>query len=76
VVQVQYNTEGWLIKNKDPLNDNVTEQLTKSTNEYIATLWGGAFGPLPAAILAVFGCCPFDTSLLDISLTPCLFISC
>ena len=61
MVQVQYNTEGWLIKNKDPLNDNVTEQLTKSTNEYIATLWGGAFGPLPAAILAVLArrhtCC-------------------
>eukprot|EP00045_Choanoeca_perplexa_P011728 m.125476 g.125476 ORF g.125476 m.125476 type:complete len:1356 (+) comp15743_c0_seq1:127-4194(+) len=40
---VQYNTTGWLIKNKDPLNDNVTEQLTKSSNEFIATLWGDLF---------------------------------
>lgn len=49
---MQYNTEGWLIKNKDPLNDNVTEQLTKSTNEYIALLWGGAFERL---LLLFFG---------------------
>nr|QDH43405.1 myosin heavy chain II [Choanoeca flexa] len=40
---VQYNTEGWLIKNKDPLNDNVTDQLTKSTNEFVKTLWGDLF---------------------------------
>ena len=38
---VEYDTEGWLEKNKDPLNDNLTRVLGASTQRYIANLFGG-----------------------------------
>jgi myosin protein heavy chain len=31
--------DGWIDKNKDPLNDNVIELLQKSTNAFIVDLW-------------------------------------
>ncbi|KAI0147445.1 myosin-11 [Xylariaceae sp. FL1272] len=37
--EVEYSTEGWLEKNKDPLNDNVTRLLAASTNKHIANLF-------------------------------------
>jgi myosin protein heavy chain len=37
--EVEYSTEGWLEKNKDPLNDNVTRLLANSTDKQIATLF-------------------------------------
>ncbi|KAF7197893.1 Myosin type-2 heavy chain 1 [Pseudocercospora fuligena] len=37
--EVEYSTEGWLEKNKDPLNDNVTRLLGHSTNGHIAHLF-------------------------------------
>ena len=36
---VEYSTEGWLEKNKDPLNDNLTRLLAASTNKHMATLF-------------------------------------
>ena len=36
---VEYSTEGWLEKNKDPLNDNVTRLLAASTNKHISKLF-------------------------------------
>jgi hypothetical protein len=36
---VEYSTEGWLDKNKDPLNDNVTKLLASSTHGYMAELF-------------------------------------
>ncbi|KAF2857236.1 hypothetical protein K470DRAFT_301469 [Piedraia hortae CBS 480.64] len=36
---VEYSTEGWLEKNKDPLNDNVTKLLASSSNKHIANLF-------------------------------------
>lgn len=36
---VEYSTEGWLEKNKDPLNDNITRLLAASTDKHIATLF-------------------------------------
>lgn len=36
---VEYSTEGWLEKNKDPLNDNVTRLLAASTDKHIANLF-------------------------------------
>ncbi|EXJ79851.1 myosin heavy chain [Capronia epimyces CBS 606.96] len=38
--EVEYSTEGWLEKNKDPLNDNLTRLLSGSKDEHIATLFG------------------------------------
>ncbi|KAI8051501.1 Myh11 protein [Syncephalis plumigaleata] len=37
--KVEYNTVGWLDKNKDPLNDNITRLLAKSTERYVASLF-------------------------------------
>ncbi|RDW66741.1 hypothetical protein BP5796_09490 [Coleophoma crateriformis] len=37
--EVEYTTEGWLEKNKDPLNDNVTRLLAASTDKHVATLF-------------------------------------
>ena len=38
-LQVTYNVDGWIDKNKDPLNDNVIELLQKSTVAFIADIW-------------------------------------
>lgn len=37
--EVEYSTEGWLEKNKDPLNDNVTRILAASSDKHIAHLF-------------------------------------
>ncbi|KAG7174229.1 Myosin heavy chain, muscle-like 6 [Homarus americanus] len=36
---VSYNLSGWLEKNKDPLNDTVVDQLKKSNNELVVTIF-------------------------------------
>ncbi|KAF6818298.1 Myosin type-2 heavy chain 1 [Colletotrichum sojae] len=37
--EVEYSTDGWLEKNKDPLNDNITRLLASSTDKHIADLF-------------------------------------
>ncbi|OJD16696.1 hypothetical protein AJ78_03166 [Emergomyces pasteurianus Ep9510] len=37
--EVEYSTEGWLEKNKDPLNDNVTRLLSSSKDKHVASLF-------------------------------------
>ncbi|KAJ3573978.1 hypothetical protein NPX13_g4516 [Xylaria arbuscula] len=37
--EVEYSTEGWLEKNKDPLNDNITRLLAASRDKHIANLF-------------------------------------
>ena len=37
--RVEYRTDGWLDKNKDPLNDNVTRVLAGSSEKYVASLF-------------------------------------
>ena len=37
--EVEYTTEGWLEKNKDPMNDNLTRLLAKSNDRHIAHLF-------------------------------------
>ncbi|KAJ1018874.1 hypothetical protein NDA16_004677 [Ustilago loliicola] len=36
---VTYRTDGWLDKNKDPLNDNLTRVMSESTDRFIASLF-------------------------------------
>ncbi|KAJ7430172.1 P-loop containing nucleoside triphosphate hydrolase protein [Mycena galericulata] len=36
---VEYHTAGWLEKNKDPLNDNLTRVLAASSDRYVASLF-------------------------------------
>ena len=44
--RVEYRTEGWLEKNKDPLNDNLTRVLAASAQPYVASLFQDYVGPL------------------------------
>ncbi|EFZ03771.1 myosin [Metarhizium robertsii] len=37
--EVEYSTEGWLEKNKDPLNDNITRLLASSSDKHVAGLF-------------------------------------
>ena len=37
--KVEYRTDGWLEKNKDPLNDNLTKVLASSSEQYVASLF-------------------------------------
>ncbi|OAD73612.1 hypothetical protein PHYBLDRAFT_71839 [Phycomyces blakesleeanus NRRL 1555(-)] len=36
---VEYCTTGWIDKNKDPLNEDITRLLARSTNRYVASLF-------------------------------------
>ncbi|KAJ3249933.1 hypothetical protein HDU77_007263 [Chytriomyces hyalinus] len=42
--KVEYDTTGWLDKNKDPLNENVTRLLASSSEKYIASLFSDCLG--------------------------------
>jgi myosin protein heavy chain len=42
---VEYSTEGWLEKNKDPLNDNVTRLLSESQDRHVANLFADCVDP-------------------------------
>nr|POF06927.1 myosin type-2 heavy chain 1 [Quercus suber] len=37
--EVEYSTDGWLEKNKDPLNDNITRLFSQSSNEHISLMF-------------------------------------
>lgn len=37
--EVEYSTDGWLEKNKDPLNDNLTRLLASSKDDHVANLF-------------------------------------
>ncbi|TQS33745.1 hypothetical protein Golomagni_05898, partial [Golovinomyces magnicellulatus] len=37
--EVEYSTDGWLEKNKDPLNDNITRLLATSSDRHVAGLF-------------------------------------
>ncbi|KAL1609471.1 class II myosin [Nothophoma quercina] len=43
--EVEYSTEGWLEKNKDPLNDNVTRLLAASSDKHIANMFADCADP-------------------------------
>lgn len=37
--QVDYKAVEWLMKNMDPLNDNVTTLLNQSSDKFVSELW-------------------------------------
>ncbi|KAI9031574.1 P-loop containing nucleoside triphosphate hydrolase protein [Phycomyces nitens] len=37
--QVEYSIAGWISKNKDPLNEDITRLLARSTNKHVASLF-------------------------------------
>ncbi|KAG1740928.1 P-loop containing nucleoside triphosphate hydrolase protein [Suillus lakei] len=55
--KVEYRTDGWLEKNKDPLNDNLTRVLASSSEPYVASLFqdfAGVFADIPPSHSAGF----------------------
>lgn len=50
--RVEYRTDGWLEKNKDPLNDNLTRVLAASSERYVASLFA-EFGEAPSLVGAL-----------------------
>ena len=44
---MDYNSDSWLTKNMDPLNDNVTSLLSSSSSPFIQELWRERKTPLP-----------------------------
>ncbi|EMD32423.1 hypothetical protein CERSUDRAFT_118769 [Gelatoporia subvermispora B] len=47
--RVEYRTDGWLEKNKDPLNDNLTRVLASSSERYVASLFS-EFSEAPSLV--------------------------
>lgn len=45
--QVDYKANEWLMKNMDPLNDNVAALLHQSTDRLTAEIWKDGKVPLP-----------------------------
>ncbi|KAL6718860.1 class II myosin [Lecanora helva] len=43
--EVEYSTSGWLEKNKDPLNDNITRLLASSSDKHTASLFADCAEP-------------------------------
>ena len=46
--EVEYRTEGWLEKNKDPVNDNITRLLAASDEPYVAGLFADCGSDMPS----------------------------
>lgn len=43
--EVEYSTEGWLEKNKDPSNENIARLLASSSDKHVATLFADCADP-------------------------------
>lgn len=39
LLQVDYKAKEWLMKNMDPLNDNVATLLNQSSDKFVSELW-------------------------------------
>lgn len=39
LLQVDYKADDWLVKNMDPLNDNVASLLHQSSDHFVSELW-------------------------------------
>lgn len=53
--KVEYRTEGWLEKNRDPLNDNITSLLAQSSDSYVAKLFAEYAEPESGSTLDAAG---------------------
>lgn len=48
--QVDYKADEWLMKNMDPLNDNVATLLHQSSDRFVAELWKDGKDAPPSAV--------------------------
>lgn len=56
--QVDYKADDWLVKNMDPLNDNVASLLHQSSDHFVSELWKegeSGFGPPPPPFTCYYG---------------------
>lgn len=55
VSQVDYKADSWLMKNMDPLNDNVATLLNQSTDKFVSELWkdGESIGHIGSALKCI-----------------------
>ena len=37
--RVDYSARKWLMKNMDPLNENIVQQLRQSQDQFVSTIW-------------------------------------
>ena len=37
--RVDYSARKWLMKNMDPLNENIVQQLRQSQDNFVCTIW-------------------------------------
>ena len=37
--RVDYSARKWLMKNMDPLNENIVQQLRQSQDQFVCTIW-------------------------------------
>lgn len=44
-LQVDYKANEWLMKNMDPLNDNVATLLNQSVDKFVSELWKDGMTP-------------------------------
>lgn len=54
LLQVDYKADDWLVKNMDPLNDNVASLLHQSSDHFVSELWkegGSAFDPIKLSLM-------------------------
>ncbi len=42
--QVEYDATGWLLKNRDPINENALNIFAGSKNLLVKTIWSGIVG--------------------------------
>uniref|UniRef100_A0A7N8X5N2 Myosin-9 n=1 Tax=Mastacembelus armatus TaxID=205130 RepID=A0A7N8X5N2_9TELE len=50
--KVDYKADEWLMKNMDPLNDNVATLLNQSTDKFVSELWKDVKNPLAVFIMS------------------------
>ena len=72
--QVDYKADEWLMKNMDPLNDNVATLLHQSSDRFVAELWKDGKNTLPPGVQLVPKL--FQGRLLygPFTLDPCTYI--
>ncbi|KAK0143801.1 Myosin-9 [Merluccius polli] len=61
--KVDYKADEWLMKNMDPLNDNVASLLNQSTDKFVSELWKDDFSYLRPNLTSVLSPCSPPPSL-------------
>lgn len=61
VSQVDYKANDWLVKNMDPLNDNVASLLHQSSDHFVSELWKEGETDLLSCAFTTMSSKPFNS---------------